>query len=152
LASDERFEEALPLFEQAASGNPPTCDFSGEWIRSVHRQAGGGAAVEVARTVWEKRCATAPGVRGAWAHALLDTGDIRAARRILTPPPQLCDRTLAVPVIALATIDDDHTTRNRCEIQMGKQISSLLPEVEALVTALRPVPAEPPPVEDSTHE
>ncbi|MAY81750.1 MAG: hypothetical protein CL930_13345 [Deltaproteobacteria bacterium] len=152
LAQDKQFEASLPLFEQAVVGSPPTCDFAGEWIRVVHQFKGSAAAVDVATTIWKQQCAGGPGVRGAWAHALLENGDIETARSILTPPPQQCDQTIAVPLLSLASLDQDLHTKSRCESQLGKELAELQPEVDALVTLITPVPAEPLPEKDSIDE
>jgi hypothetical protein len=140
------------LFEQAVNGSPPTCDFAGEWIRVSQIHQGSAAAVNVATTVWKQHCAAGPGVRGAWAHALLEVGDIETARSILTPPPKRCDKSLAAPVIALALIDSDLATKSQCEAQLGKELAALQPEIDALVTLISPVAAEPSPEKDPVDE
>lgn len=152
LAEDNQFEKALPLLSQAVHGSPPTCDFAGEWIRLSRSREGASVAVDVATTIWKKQCAAAPGVRGAWAHALLEIGDTETARSILTPPPNQCDSTIAVPVIVLASLDANTTARARCESQMGKELEALQPEIDALVTRNTPVAADPVPEKDSIDE
>ena len=152
LAQDEQYDDALPLFSQAVNGSPPTCDFASEWIRLSNAHSGPTAAIEVANTVWKKQCAAAPGVRGAWAQALLESGDIDTARSILTPPPKQCDHTIAVPLIALASLDEATRLRSQCESQMGKELAALQPEIDALVTLITPVATDPLPEKDPNDE
>ncbi len=132
LARSGDTRAALPLLEAATSGSPPTCDFSAEWIRLTSSLQGATAGVAVARQIWDRGCAAAPGVRGSWALAHLQAGQIEEARNILTPPPPSCNRWLAAPVVTLAMLDNDLETATNCRSTAGLDRA----ELEAVVAPL----------------
>jgi protein O-mannosyl-transferase len=143
LKREDRIDEAAPYYDEATSGNPPTCDFAGEWISATRQHAGASRALAVASIVWDRGCASGPGVRGAWAEAHIAAGDIDGARQILTPRPARCDATLAVAMVSLALIDGNTADAKRCAQSSRMPPDIIGPRVQALVAALKastPVP------------
>ena len=128
-----RHAEALPYLDEATAGQRPTCNFSAEWIRATGVAQGVDAALDTAQTVWDRGCAAAPGVRGAWALALLQAGEVSRADAILTPRPAACDRTLAVPMIVVHTVLGEQAAAQACaatsgmdETELERQVTSTL--------------------------
>jgi len=136
-------KRALPLLDTATKGTPPTCDFSGEWIRTVRIEDGPAAAVAIGNLLWDRRCAAAPGVRGEWAHSLLLTGDLQMATRIMTPPPARCDASLVIPFMTLAMLQGNNAAARKCAMGAGGEPEDILREVNVLLK--RFTPSEPPP-------
>ena len=133
---------AMKHFDAATSGQPPTCDFAGEWIRTARLQLGGVAGAEVAKTLWNRKCAAAPGVRGEWAHSLLASGDLETAQQILTPPPPTCDTSLVVPVVVLSRLQETPGVGLHCAESARVDISSVEDDVQALIKKLAPATEE----------
>lgn len=137
LANEGHVEAALPLFDQATTTDRPTCDFSGEWIRASLAVNGPDAAVETARTVWKRRCAAAPGVRGMWALSLLKSGDIDGADALLMPRPERCDTSLALPVVTVLLKHNEADLAERCATQSGQSLAQLRPAALRLLQSDR---------------
>jgi len=137
LAATQRISEALPLLNEATAGHPPTCAFAAEWIHAERVVNGPKAAIEAAQTVWERRCARGPGVRGAWAQALLESGDVSGADALLTPRPTPCDRSLAAAMVTLHSLLNDVDEAQRCAEEAGIPPEQLWAEVEALTDRSR---------------
>ena len=133
LLKSAQSEEALQLFDEATRATPPTCDFAGEWLRTVRIQNGGSAGVEVGRTLWDRKCAAAPGVRGEWAHSFLMDGNFDMAQTILTPPPQRCSTSTVTPMAAVHRIEGDEQAAERCVATAGIDRIRIEQEVEVLV-------------------
>ncbi len=147
LSRDGQAEAAIPLLDLATASTPPTCDFAAEWIRSELAVRGPDAAVEIARTVWDRRCAAAPGVRGMWAQALLEAGDLDGANTILSPRPEQCDASLAIALVTVHLLHGQTAQAKRCAAESGLQMAKLQPAVNRLVESLQvtPSPEEPEP-------
>lgn len=126
-------QPAIKLLDYATSADPPTCDFSADWIRLELNNNGAPAAIEAATAIWERRCAGAPGVRGIWAQSLLENGDIDGASTILTPRPDPCTASLAIPTVSLHLIENQSGPAKRCAAESGLPLSVLQPEVNRLV-------------------
>ena len=135
-----RHSEALPYLDEATTGPRPTCNFSADWIRAAGVAQGAAAALTTAQTVWDRGCAAAPGVRGAWASALLNAGEVSRADAILTPRPESCDRTLAVPMIVVHTVLGEQAAAQSCAVESGMDEAELRRQVDA---ALQRVPVAP---------
>jgi len=136
MAKSGQLEKALPYFDEATRGTPPTCDFAGEWIRVARDANGSTAALDVANTVWERRCANGPGVRGEWALTHLKAGDVESAQKILSPRPTHCTPSLALPVIALSMLEGALEQAKHCAKTSGVPSSVLKPQVDSLLGGL----------------
>ena len=130
-------EKAMALFDAATKANPPTCDFAGEWIKTARTIHGGVSGVEVGQTLWDRKCAAAPGVRGEWAHSFLEAGDFEMAQRILSPPPKQCDESVVVPFVVLAQLEGDQQAAQRCIQSSGSTISEKEEQIARLVEKFR---------------
>jgi len=148
LANSGDKASSLPYFDEATRGSPPTCDFAGEWIRVAREANGSAAALEVANTVWTRRCASGPGVRGEWALTHLKAGDVESARKIMSPRPTNCTPSLALPVIALTLLEGALEQAKHCAMTSGVPASVLKPQVDSLLSELVKDPTTKPP-EDS---
>jgi len=133
LALDGQTEAALPLYDQATRGSPPTCDFSGEWIRAALEVDGPQAGLEASQAIWERRCAAAPGVRGAWAWAKLEAGDFDGAMELLTPMPAHCTTHLALPMATLFLRAEQTAKAERCASEAGIPFAPLQAQAEKLL-------------------
>lgn len=132
LASVQRVAEALPLLKEATAGTPPTCAFAAEWIHGERVVNGPKAAIQAAHTVWERRCANGPGVRGAWAYALLADGNLKDADALLTPRPAQCDASLSVALVTVHALFGEDDAAERCAQQSGIPSEILWAEVAVL--------------------
>ena len=134
LLATNQTAEALQRYDEATRANPPTCDFAGEWLRTVRIQRGELAGIELGRTIWDRKCAAAPGVRGEWAHSFMLNGDFAMAKKILTPPPQVCDESIVIPLAALFRIQGDVQPEKRCIQTSGIEPAQIEDEIQALVS------------------
>ena len=132
LASAQRVAEALPFLNEATTGTPPTCAFAAEWIHGERVANGPKAAIQAAKTVWERRCAHGPGVRGAWAYALLANGNTGDADALLTPRPAQCDASVAVAMVTVHSLLNETEAAKRCATQSGIPSEVLWAEVGIL--------------------
>ena len=126
----------LPYFDESTRGQPPTCDFAGEWIRSARELEGIDSALQTARLVWDRQCAAAPGVRGEWALTHLHNHDVESARQILSPLPTSCSPSLALPVITLTLLDGGIEQAKHCAQTSRVPKSVLKPQVDTLLNEL----------------
>jgi hypothetical protein len=133
LARDGQTEAAIPLLDHATASTPPTCDFAAEWIRAELAVRGPDAAIGVAQSIWERRCAAAPGVRGMWAQTLLEAGDLDGAATILSPRPEQCDASLAIAMVTVDLIHEQTAAAKRCAAESGLPLAELQPAVNRLV-------------------
>jgi len=134
LALDGQLGAALPHYNEATQGTPPTCDFSGEWIRAALEVEGPQAGLAAAQTIWERRCAGAPGVRGAWAHAKLRAGDIDGTMELLTPMPSRCTIHLALPMVTLFLQAEQVARAEQCASEAGLPFAPLQTRAKALLS------------------
>ncbi len=132
-----RVQAALAFFDEATAAQPPTCDFAGEWIRAARTQGGGAAGAEVGQTVWTRKCAAAPGVRGEWAHSLLAAGDVQMAKQILSPRPSQCDQSLVIPLLVIDTLDGTPEASSTCLDSADVSMEDVAKEVDRLVMISR---------------
>ena len=135
-----RHSDALTYLDEATAGPRPTCNFSADWIRAAGVAQGVDAALNTAQTVWDRGCAAAPGVRGAWASALLAAGDVSRADAILTPRPDACDRTLAVPMIVVHTVLGEQSAAQACAATSGVDTPELRRQVNAVLQRIPDAP------------
>ena len=133
LALAGQTEAALPFYDEATQGTPPTCDFSGEWIRAALTVEGPQSALAVSRLVWERRCAAAQGVRGAWAQSKLEAGDIDGAADLLTPTPARCTSHLALPMVTLLLRDQQSAKAKQCAAEAEMSFAPLQAEAKRLI-------------------
>ena len=85
------------------------------------------------RTLWERKCAAAQGVRGEWAHSFLGIGDFAMAEKILTPPPQQCSASIAVPMVTLLRMQGEIPAAQRCIETSGVKPAQIEQEIAALL-------------------
>ena len=136
LGSVGQVDSALPYLEAATAGDTPTCDFAGEWIRLTRQANGVDAALSTANRVWDRGCASGPGVRGEWALTHLEGGDVQSARKILTPRPTTCSPTLALPVVVISLLDGGIEQAKHCARTARVPQHVLQPEVDRLLVSL----------------
>ena len=136
LASAGKVDQALNLFEAATEHEVPTCDFAGEWIRFTRKTQGVEAALNTADKVWDRGCASGPGVRGEWALTHLEAADLPRARQILTPRPTTCSPTLALPVVVISLLDGGLEQAKHCVRTARIPQQVLQPEVDRLLLKL----------------
>ena len=133
LAIDGQLEEALPHYDSATQGTPPTCDFSAEWIRASLQVEGPESALAASQAIWQRRCAGAPGVRGAWAQAKLEAGDLDGAMELLTPMPPRCTTHLALPMVTLLLHADLTAKAEQCASDAGLPFGPLQAQAEHIL-------------------
>jgi len=136
LGQNNQPRPAIQLLDYATSSEPPTCDFSADWIRLELNTNGAPAAIETAMKIWNRRCAGAPGVRGIWAQSLLENRDTEGASAILTPRPDPCTASLAIPTVSLHLIENQSGPAKRCAAESGLPLSVIQPEVNRLIAHL----------------
>jgi hypothetical protein len=134
LALDGQAEAALPYYDEATQGTPPTCDFAGEWIHAAVEVNGPEAGLAAAQAIWNRRCAATTGVRGAWAQAKLEAGDIDGAVDLLTPMPARCTTHLALPMVALFLQAEQTMEAKQCASEAGMPFDALQSAAERLLS------------------